>query len=43
MAYYVAMRSLEPLWPGWTLPESFFEALPDEMLADFEDNSPRYP
>jgi prevent-host-death family protein len=29
-------RSLEPVWPGWTVPESFFEPLSEETLAAFE-------
>lgn len=29
-------RSLEPVWPGWSVPESFFEALPEELLRTFE-------
>jgi prevent-host-death family protein len=34
-----AARSLEPVWPGWTVPESFFEPLSDETLAAFEGKS----
>jgi prevent-host-death family protein len=29
-------RSLEPVWPGWTVPDSFFEPLPDDVLDAFE-------
>ncbi len=29
-------RSLDPVWPGWTVPESFFEPLPDDVLSRFE-------
>jgi prevent-host-death family protein len=29
-------RSLEPLWPGWTLDESFFEPLPETTIVGFE-------
>ena len=29
-------RSLDPLWPGWTVPSSFFEPLPDALLEAFE-------
>ena len=29
-------RSLEPVWPGWTVPDSFFEPLSEETLAAFE-------
>jgi prevent-host-death family protein len=32
-------RSLEPLWPGWTVPDSFFEPLPDDLLDAFEGRS----
>jgi prevent-host-death family protein len=30
------MRSLEPVWPGWSVPESFFEPLPEELLRAFD-------
>ena len=29
-------RSLDPVWPGWTVPDSFFEPLSDELLDAFE-------
>ena len=31
-------RSLEPVWPGWTVPESFFEPLPEDIIDAFEGN-----
>jgi prevent-host-death family protein len=31
-----AARSLDPVWPGWTVPDSFFEPLAEETLATFE-------
>jgi antitoxin (DNA-binding transcriptional repressor) of toxin-antitoxin stability system len=33
-------RSLEPLWPGWDVPETFFEPLPNDILKAFEGGSP---
>jgi prevent-host-death family protein len=32
----VQHRSLEPVWPGWTVPDSFFEPLPGDVLDAFE-------
>jgi antitoxin (DNA-binding transcriptional repressor) of toxin-antitoxin stability system len=41
----VARPSREPrplglgreIYPGWTVPDSFFDPLPDDLLAAFED------
>ena len=29
-------RSLEPIYPDWEVPDSFFEPLPDDLLDAFE-------
>jgi len=29
-------RSFDPIWPGWSVPDSFSEPLPDDVLTAFE-------
>ncbi len=32
-------RALTAVWPGWTVPDSFFEPLPEDVIAAFEGRS----
>jgi prevent-host-death family protein len=38
-----AVRSLEPVWPGWNVPDSFFEPLSEETLDAFGSERHRTP
>jgi prevent-host-death family protein len=33
-------RSLAPVWPGWTVPDSFFEPLSRDVIDAFEGGTP---